>query len=254
MTARTRHATRVLTVLALTVACGALLFAAGQKPILSGKETAPQRVAILVRGHVRTPGGAPMPGMTLRLLSSPDPSVIDMITSTNAAGSFSFAVRRSLVGTTVRLMPSHPLNPSGSFSPAERVFTVTESPGQPDFSYTGPLPDLSCPQANIFFEPEGGSRHYYIQVTVANGFTNGKGLAAGPFKVRATYEDRTVDPWATREIVFAVPGLEAGLTHVEKHVSIGVYPPKAYFRLVKIEVDVPNAVGEANEGNNTRTF
>jgi len=254
MTARTRHAARVLTVLALTVACGALLFAAGQKPILSGKETAPQRVAILVRGHVRTPGAAPMPGMTLRLLSSPDPSVIDMITSTNAAGSFSFAVRRSLVGTTVRLMPSHPLNPSGSFSPAERVFTVTESPGQPDFSYTGPLPDLSCPQANIFFEPEGGSRHYYIQVTVANGFTNGKGLAAGPFKVRATYEDRTVDPWATREIVFAVPGLEAGLTHVEKHVSIGVYPPKAFFRLVKIEVDVPNAVGEANEGNNTRTF
>jgi len=254
MTARTRHAARVLTVLALTVACGALLFAAGQKPILSGKETAPQRVAILVRGHVRTPGAAPMPGMTLRLLSSPDPSVIDMITSTNAAGSFSFAVRRSLVGTTVRLMPSHPLNPSGSFSPAERVFTVTESPGQPDFSYTGPLPDLSCPQANIFFEPEGGSRHYYIQVTVANGFTNGKGLAAGPFKVRATYEDRTVDPWATREIVFAVPGLEAGLTHVEKHVSIGVYPPKAFFRLVKIEVDVPNAVGEANEGNNNRTF
>lgn len=254
MTALTRHATRVLTVLALTVVSSAPLFAAGQKPILSGKGTAAQRVAILVRGHVTTPGGSPMPGMTLRLRSSPDRAVIDMVASTNAAGSFSFAVRKSLVGTTVRLMPSHPLNPSGSFSPVERVFTMTENPGQPDFTYTGPLPDLSCPQANIFFEPEGGSRHHYIQVTVANGFTSGKGLAAGPFRVRATYEDRTVAPWATREIVFAVPGLEAGLTHIETHVSIGVYPPKAFFRLVKVEVDVPNAVGEADEGNNTRTF
>lgn len=116
------------------------------------------------------------------------------------------------------------------------------------------MPDLSCSQANLFFEPEGESRHYYIQVTVLNGIHDGRGREAGPFRVRATYEDRTVTPWVMREAVYSVPGLEMGTTHVQKHLSVGVYPPQAYFRLVKVEVDIDGAVTESNEGNNTRIF
>ncbi len=116
------------------------------------------------------------------------------------------------------------------------------------------MPDLTCPQANIFFEPAGESRHYYIRVTVLNGIHDGKGHDAGPFRVRATYEDRTVNPWVMRTAVFSVDGLGMGLTHVEDHISIGVYPPQAYFRLEKVEVDIDKAVSESNEGNNTKVF
>lgn len=116
------------------------------------------------------------------------------------------------------------------------------------------MPDLTCPQANIFFEPAGESRHYYIKVTVLNGIHDGTGHDAAPFRVRATYEDRTVNPWATRTAVFTVAGLGMGLTHVEDHISIGVHPQQAYFRLEKVEVDIDRAVSESNEGNNTKVF
>ena len=44
-----------------------------------------------------------------------------------------------------------------------------------------------------------------------------------------------------------------GLTHVEGHINIGVYPPSAFFRLVKVEVDSENAIVESDEGNNVKT-
>jgi hypothetical protein len=253
MNAGARRATPVLTGLVLIAASGALLFGAGQT-LNQHPKVAVRSDKISIHGHVRTPDGRPMPGVKLTLYSNAGQFAIDMNASTNQAGFYAFAVAKTLVGRTFQLTPSHPSVPSAPFSPQQRIFGLTANPGPLDFSYQGPLPDLTCSQANLFFEMEGASRHYYVQVTVLNRINNGQGLAAGPFKVRATYEDRTVDPWKMREAVFSVPGLAMGLTHVEGHLSIGVYPPQAFFRLVKVEVDIQNAVVESDEGNNTRTF
>jgi len=249
------HVGLILTCLVLVMAAATMLIEAGQITVPPQKVPAPLYTGkIYVHGHVKAPDGRPLPGVKLTLYSDAGQAGVNLNDTTNSSGFYSFALDKTLVGKTFQLTPSHPGAPGAPFSPSKRFFSLTENPGALDFSYQGPLPDLSCFQANIFFEPENQSRHYYIQVTVLNGIHNGQGMASGPFKVRATYEDRTVNPWKMREAVFSVASLGMGLTHVEGHISIGVYPPQAFFRLVKVEVDIENAVFELNEGNNVKTF
>jgi hypothetical protein len=238
----------ILTALAIVVAAGAgQISAVRQKATLISDK-------ISIHGHVKTPDGRPLPGVKLTLSSDAGQAAVNMNDSTNSSGFYSISVDKAHIGKTFQLTPAYPAAPGAPFSPNNRFFGLTANPGPLDFIYQGPLPDLTCSQANIFFEMEGQSRHYYIQVTVLNGITNGQGLACGPFKVRATYEDRTVNPWKMREAVFQVSGLGMGLTHVEGHISIGLYPPQAFFRLVKVEVDISSSVFELNEGNNVKTF
>lgn len=238
----------ILTALAIVVAAGAgQISAVRQKATLISDK-------ISIHGHVKAPDGRPLPGVNLTLSSDAGQAAVNLNDSTNSAGFYSIAVDKAHIGKTFQLTPAYPAAPGAPFSPNNRFFGLTANPGPLDFVYQGPLPDLTCSQANIFFEMEGQSRHYYIQVTVLNGINNGQGLACGPFKVRATYEDRTVNPWKMKEAVFPVAGLGMGLTYVEKHISIGLYPPQAFFRLVKVEVDIANAVFELNEGNNVKTF
>jgi|WetSurMetagenome_2_1015567.scaffolds.fasta_scaffold206415_2 hypothetical protein len=225
--------------------------AAQLKPVAQKTPVALDKVS--VHGHVKLPDGRPLQGAVLTL-SSGGQGPISLTDTANSSGFYAFSLEKGLIGRTFQLSPAFPGRPGASFNPGQRIFGLTASPGPLDFTYQGPLPDLSCPQANIFFEMEGQSRHYYIQVTVLNGINNGQGLSCGPFKVRATYEDRTVNPWKTREAVFPVAGLDMGLTYVEKHISIGVYPPQAFFRLIKVEVDIEDAVFEGNEGNNAKIF
>jgi hypothetical protein len=238
----------ILTVLAIVAAAGADQIATTRQKatLISAK--------ISIHGHVKAPDGRPLQGVSLALSSDGGQAAINLNDSTNSAGFYSIAVDKAHIGKTFQLTPAYPAAPGAPFSPSRRIFGLTADPEPLDFIYQGPLPDLTCSQANIFFEMEGQSRHYYIQVTALNGITNGQGLACGPFKVRATYEDRTVNPWKMREAVFPVSGLGMGLTHVEKHISIGLYPPQAFFRLVKVEVDIDKAVFELNEGNNVKTF
>jgi CARDB len=230
----------------------AAVFAAGQVQVSRQKIPATfDKVSI--HGHVKAPDGRGLPGITLTLTCGACQPAVNMTDSTNSAGFYSFAVSKAQIGKTFQLVPSSPAAPGAAFNPGQRNFGLTENPNALDFIYQGPLPDLTCSQANIFFEPEGQSRHYYIQVTILNRVNNGQGLACGSFKVRATYEDRTVNPWQMRQAVYPVPGLGMGLTHVEGHINIGVYPPQAYFRLVKVEVDFENAIIESDEGNNVKS-
>jgi hypothetical protein len=231
-----------------------VLIDAGQIPPPTRQKVAIAVDKIFVRGHVKAPDGRPLQGVNLTLYSDAGQVAISLNDATNSAGFYSFAVAKTLIGRTFQLTPSQPGAPGAPFNPGKRIFGLTENPGPLDFIYQGPLPDLTCSQANIFFEMEGQSRHYYIQVTALNRINNSQGLACGPFKVRATYEDRTVNPWKMREAVFPVSGLGMGLTYVEGHISMGLYPPQAFFRLVKVEVDFENAVVESDEGNNLKTF
>ena len=227
-------------------------FAAGQVQV-SREKVAATFNKISIHGHVKVPDGRGLPGITLTLYSSAGQVAINMTDTTNSAGFYSFALDKGLAGRTFQLTPSYPAATGATFNPSQRVFGLTDNPNALDFIYQGPLPDLTCSQANIFFEPEGHSRHHYIHVTVLNRINNGQGLACGPFKVRVTYEDRTVNPWQMREAVFPVSGLGMGLTYVEGHINIGVYPPQAFFRLVKVEVDTENVIIESDEGNNIKT-
>ena len=230
----------------------AAVIAAGQVQVSRQKIPATFN-KVSIHGHVKAPDGRGLPGVTLTLSCGGCQPAVNMTDTTNSAGFYSFSLDKSLIGKTFQLTPSHPGAAGAPFNPGQRSFGLTENPNALDFVYQGPLPDLACSQANIFFEPEGQSRHYYIQVTVLNRINNGQGLACGPFKVRATYEDRTVNPWQMRTAVYSVPGLGMSLIHVEGHINIGVHPPQAYFRLVKVEVDFENAVIEGDEGNNVKT-
>jgi hypothetical protein len=236
--------------LALIVLLGVAMGRAGQLPRPKVEKLPVALDKVSIHGHIKLPDGRAVQGAVLTLTSDG----INLSDTANSSGFYAFSLDKGLIGKTFKLTPSFPGKPGASFSPNQRVFGLTASPGALDFTYQGPLPDLSCSQANIFFEPEGQSRHYYIQVTSLNGINNGQGLACGAFKVRATYEDRTVNPWAMRNIVFSVASLDKGLTYIEKHLSIGVYPPQAFFRLVKVEVDIEDSVFEWNEGNNVKVF
>jgi hypothetical protein len=236
--------------LALVVLPGVTIGWAGQLPRPQVEKLPVALDKVSIHGHIKLPDGRPVQGAVLTLTSDG----INLNDTANSSGFYAISLDKGLIGKTFQLTPSFPGKAGASFSPNQRMFGLTASPGPLDFTYQGPLPDLSCPQANIFFEPEGQSRHYYIQVTVLNAINNGQGLSCGAFKVRATYEDRTVNPWAMRDIVFPVASLDKGLTHVEKHLSIGVYPPQAFFRLVKVEVDIEDKIFEWNEGNNVKIF
>jgi hypothetical protein len=236
--------------LALIVLLGVAIGRAVQLPRPKVEKLPVALDKVSIHGHIKLPDGRPVQGAVLTLTSDG----INLSDTANSTGFYAFSLEKGLIGKTFKLSPSFPGRPGASFNPSQRIFGLTASPGALDFAYQGPLPDLSCPQANIFFEPEGQSRHYYIQVTVLNGINNGQGLACGAFKVRATYEDRTVNPWKMREAVFGVASLDKGITHVEKRLSIGVYPPQAFFRLVKVEVDFEDSVFEWNEGNNVKIF
>ena len=228
--------------------------AAGQNQLPREKATLLADNLISVHGHVKVPDGRGLAGVNLALVSTGGQATINMSATTSSAGFYSFGIQKSLAGKTVQLSASFPAAPGAPFNPNGRFFSLTENPGALDFIYQGPLPDLSCYQANIFFEPDAQGRHFYIYVKILNGINNGQGLSCGPSKARVTYEDRTVNPWKTKEIVFPVPALGMGLFHIEDHLSIGVYPSASYFKLLKVEVDIENVVFELNEGNNVKTF